>query len=368
MDDDPETHAALIGALGQSFGGLLIYPLGELALSALEHSVPDLILLAMTLPDMDGIAFCGRLRQSPRFMDIPVIFLGAQNDMEGKVRAFDAGAVDFVNKPFHVPELRARVALHLRLSILQDRLESQRLVERKIRELSEAQQATIFALAKLAEQRDGDTGEHLERVREYCRLLAEQLGSDSPYASSISGEFIECIQYASPLHDIGKVAIPDSILLKPHRLTPAELSVMETHSVLGAENLQLVFNHYSGNAFIGMGIEIALYHHEWWNGTGYPDGLIGRNIPLSARIMALADYYDALRSDRCYRRGFSHQHVKSMILNETGTHFDPVIVKAFLDTEEQFRRHVYPVDANPPIPDACDCTVPEEQRRGSCPS
>jgi len=206
-----------------------------------------------------------------------------------------------------------------------------------VREISDAQQATIFALAKLAEQRDEDTGRHLERVREFCRLLAERLGDGSPYSHYITPEFVDCIQHASPLHDIGKVAIPDRILLKPGPLNPEEFEIMKTHTVLGAENLQQVYNLYSGNTFIGMGIEIALYHHERWNGTGYPDGLVGRNIPLPARIMAVADFYDALRSDRCYRKGYGHEKVRMMLLQGDGTHFDPELVKAFLSLEEQFQ-------------------------------
>jgi len=160
---------------------------------------------------------------------------------------------------------------------------------------------------------------------------------DSPYAAQIPPEFVECIHHASPLHDIGKVAIPDSILLKPYKLNPAEFEVMKSHTVIGGENMQLVYNRYSGNAFIGMGIEIALYHHERWDGTGYPDGLAGRNIPLSARIMSLADFYDALRSDRCYRKGLSHDEVRVMIQEGSGTHFDPVLVQAFLSLEDEFR-------------------------------
>lgn len=340
VDDDQETHALLIDMLRQCCGELLIYPFGELALLALENITPDLILLSTALPDMNGITLCWRLKQNLMLRDIPVIFLSASDNTENKVIAFDAGAVDYITKPFHFAELRARIALHIKLSVLQNRLETQWLMARKIKELSEAQLATIFALAKLAEQRDEDTGEHLERVRNYCRLLAERLGDGTPYAAHISPEFVECIQHASPLHDIGKVAIPDSILLKPNRLTPAEFEVMKTHTAIGAENLQLVYNQYSGNVFIGMGIEIALYHHERWDGTGYPDGLIGKNIPLSARIMALSDFYDALRSDRCYRRGFDHDQVRSLILEGVGTQFDPVLVGAFLDLEEQFRRNL----------------------------
>jgi putative two-component system response regulator len=156
------------------------------------------------------------------------------------------------------------------------------------------------------------------------------------YANSVSEAFIDCIKHASPLHDIGKVAIPDSILLNPGKLTAEEFEVMKSHTVIGAENMQTVYNKYADNHFIGMGIEIALYHHERWDGKGYPDGLVGRNIPLSARIMAVADCYDALRSNRCYRKGFDHEKVKEILLEEDGTHFDPEVIKAFLALEEIF--------------------------------
>lgn len=338
VDDDPATHALLNEMLVLHGSEVLFYPGGAIALMAAENHTPDLVLLAIKIPDMDGFEVCKRLKQNPGLKDIPVIFLSDMNDMESKVKAFNMGGVDYITKPIHFAELRARVAVHLSRCTLESKLEFQQRMEEKIRELSEAQQATIFALAKLAEQRDEDTGAHLERVREYCRLLAERLGEDSPYAAYITAEFVECIQHASPLHDIGKVAIPDSILLKPHKLTSPEFEVMKSHSVIGAENMQLVYNHYSGNVFIGMGIEIALYHHERWDGSGYPDGLSGRNIPLPARIMALADCYDALRSDRCYRRGLDHEQVKAMILEGSGTHFDPEIVKAFLSLEEEFSR------------------------------
>lgn len=337
VDDSPAMRAYLEQMLEQNGSEVLAVASGAVALGLAEENAPDLILLDVNMPDMDGFQVCERLKENPRLKEIPVIFMSSINATDAKLKAFQAGGVDYITKPFHIEEIQARVGVHLNLRSLQQMLEFQRLMERKVRELSEAQQATIFAIAKLAEQRDEDTGAHLERVQEYCRLLAEQLGKDSPYAAHITPEFVECIQHASPLHDIGKVAIPDSILLKPNKLTPAEFEVMKTHTVIGGENMQLVYNHYSGNTFIGMGIEIALYHHERWDGTGYPDGLAGRNIPLSARIMALADFYDALRSDRCYRKGLAHEDVKRMILEGEGTHFDPVLVRSFLDLEEQFR-------------------------------
>ena len=337
VDDNPEMLVFLEQMLTRNGSEVCAFTSGATALGLAQESAPDLILLDITMPGMDGFQVCEGLKRNPRLKDIPVIFMSSIDSTDVKLKAFQAGGVDYITKPFHFEEIQARVGVHLNLRSLQEMLEFQRLVERKVRELSEAQQATIFALAKLAEQRDEDTGAHLERVQEYCRLLAEQLGRESPYAAHITGEFVECIRHASPLHDIGKVAIPDSILLKPNKLSPAEFEVMKTHTVIGAENMQLVYNHYSGNAFIGMGIEIALYHHERWDGTGYPDGLAGKNIPLSARIMALADFYDALRSDRCYRKGLAHEEVRAMILEGEGTHFDPVIVQAFLCLEEEFR-------------------------------
>ncbi len=335
--EDDKYLLPIIEKMLENFGFTVFsYTSGKEALVAAQIETPDLILLDITMPEMDGYQVCEKLKQNPDFKDIPVIFMSAMSSMGDKIKGFEVGGVDYITKPYYPEELQARVKTHLSLSALRNKLEYQNMVEKKIREVSEAQQATIFALAKLAEQRDDDTGAHLERVRDYCEMLAQQLAKDSPYADHISDIFIDCIQHASPLHDIGKVAIPDSVLLKPGKLTPEEFEIMKTHTIIGAENMQTVFNKYADNPFIGMGIEIALYHHERWDGKGYPDGLVGKNIPLSARIMAVADCYDALRSNRCYRKGFDHEKVKEMILEEDGTHFDPEVIKAFLALEEKF--------------------------------
>jgi putative two-component system response regulator len=338
VDDAPDILDLLREMLEEHGSEVFALPSGIMALHAAEKNPPDLLLLDISMPEMDGYQVCERFKRNPRLKEIPIIFLSGLSTTEDKVKAFEAGGVDYITKPFHPAEVRARIGTHLNLRSLQYKLDFQKLVAEKVREISEAQQATIFALAKLAENRDEDTGAHLERVREYCRLLAERLGSDSPYAASVSADFIDCIQHAAPLHDIGKVAIPDRILLKPGRLTPEEFEIMKTHAVIGAENLQTVYNNYAGNVFIGMGIEIALYHHERWDGTGYPDGLVGRNIPLSARIMAVADCYDAIHSDRCYRKGSSHEETKAMIMAESGSHFDPEVCVAFLALEKEFGR------------------------------
>jgi putative two-component system response regulator len=336
VDDDPHVRTLLESMLLHNGNEVALFPNGAAVLEAVTVESPDLFLLDVTMPEMNGFQVCERLKQNPVLKDIPVIFLSGMGAMADKVKGFQAGGVDYITKPFHFEEVKARVNTHLSLSTLRTKLAYQKLIAKEVRERSEAQQATIFALAKLAEHRDDDTGSHLERVSEYCKLLAKQLGEQSCYADQLTADFVACIPHASVLHDIGKVAIPDSILKKPGPLTPEEISVMKTHTVIGADNLQTIFNRYNDNPFIGMGVEIALYHHERWDGAGYPNGLAGKNIPLSARIMAVADVYDALRSHRCYRKGFDHATVTEMLSKESGTHFDPEVITAFLSLEEQF--------------------------------
>ncbi|RII31172.1 MAG: two-component system response regulator [Geobacter sp.] len=330
---------------------------GIAGLEAIATRKPDVVLLDIEMPNKTGLEVLAELDVTNRLFS--VILFTTLSSLDAIVDGLERGADDYIVKPFKKAEFLARLSAAIRIARnkrllfeaqmtaertieqmrqMQSILSDQKLIERKIRETSEARNATIFAMAKLAESRDDDTGGHLERVREYCRQLAEDLRSHSPYSDHITAEFIDCIQHAAPLHDIGKVAIPDSILQKPGKLTSEEFEKMKSHTVLGADNLQLVFNTYPGNMFIGMGIEIALYHHERWDGSGYPDGLVGKNIPLSARIMALADVYDALRSDRCYRKGLTHDQVRNIILEGNGKHFDPEVVMAFLRIEGIFAR------------------------------
>ena len=210
------------------------------------------------------------------------------------------------------------------------------LVDAKVREISDSQIATIYALVKLAESRDDDTGAHIERTTRLCRLLAEKLGQLPEFSGIIDDEYIENIYRSSPLHDIGKVGIPDAILQKPGKLTQEEFQIMKTHAEIGARTLEDVANQYKGNAFIKMGLEITRGHHEKWDGTGYPNGLSGPDIPLSARIMAIVDVYDALRSKRTYKEGFSHEKSAEIIQEGRGTHFDPQLVDIFLKYQDEF--------------------------------
>jgi len=341
VDDTPANLKLLEEMLGGQGYRAVMFPSGAMALKAAVKNPPDLILLDIMMPEMDGFETCRRLKEDTVTRDIPVIFLSALNDTDSKVKAFSMGGVDYVTKPFQFAEVKTRVETHVNLRRSQIRLKQQNqhleaLVQEKVREISDSQLATIFAVSKLAESRDDETGYHIERTRNFCRNLAEKLYEGSCYAASLSADFIENIYHASPLHDIGKVGITDNILLKPGRLTPEEFEIMKTHTVIGASTLQNVLSKYPNNAFLAVGIDIARSHHEKWDGSGYPDGLAGERIPLSARIMAIADVYDALRSKRPYKEPFSHEKSYGIIVEGAGRHFDPVVVEAFIALESQF--------------------------------
>jgi len=342
--DDTPANLKLLQEILQSKGyRVLAAPDGKMALHAATKSQPDLILLDIDMPEMDGFEVCRRLKANEATKDIPVLFISALTETADKVKAFAVGGVDYVSKPFQFEEVSARVETHLRLRRLQaererHNLHLEDLVLEKVREISASQLATIHALSKLAESRDDETGQHIERVRIFCKIVAEKLRDNPRYAGSIDDTFIGNIFHASPLHDIGKVGIPDNILLKRGKLTPVEFDVIKTHSVIGANTLQSARSEYPGNAFLNMGLAVARSHHEKWDGSGYPDGLAGEDIPLSARILALADAYDALRSKRPYKEAFSHEKSCGIILEGTGSHFDSAVVDAFRVVESDFAK------------------------------
>jgi putative two-component system response regulator len=315
---------------------------GMAALRAAESQPPDLVLLDIMMPEMDGYEVCRRFKSDDRLKDIPVVFLSALSETEDKIKAFRVGGADYVPKPFQFDEVKARLETHLGLRRLQIELERynselQGLVAEQVKEIADSQMATIFALAKLAESRDDETGRHLEHVQELCRLLATKMREQHKYAEVLDDTYVDNVVHAAPLHDIGKVAIPDRVLLKPGPLTQDEFETMKTHTTLGARTLEAVRKEYAHNAFIDMGVDIARSHHERWDGAGYPDGLIGSDIPLSARIMAVVDVYDAARSRRVYKPARPHDEVCKFILAEAGKQFDPDVVAAFTDLRDEFR-------------------------------
>jgi putative two-component system response regulator len=308
-------------------------PNGRLALQAAKASRPDLILLDITMPEMDGYEVCRQMKSDPQLREIPVVFISALSQTSEKIKAFEVGGVDYITKPFQVEEVRARVETHLNLHRLQMGLEDQ--VAKQVEEIVALQMGMIFGLAKLAEARDNDTGKHLERIQTLCRLFANALHQRPKYASHVDAAYCERIFHASPLHDIGKVGIADAILLKPGRLTPSEFAVMKTHASIGAQTLREVSLRFPTNEFLRMGIKIAQSHHEMWDGQGYPNGLRGEAIPLSARIMAIVDVYDAVRSKRIYKAAVSHPETCRLIEDAAGRHFDPELVEVFVQLKDE---------------------------------
>lgn len=327
VDDTPENLKVLSGMLREK--GYEVRPVlnGRQALQVIQNKRPDLILLDINMPDMNGYEVCETLKRDDKYKKIPIIFISALSESLDKVKAFSVGGVDYVTKPFQFEEVNSRVETHLKLSGLMNHLEL--LVEQKVKEISESQLATTIAMARLAQSRDDSTGTHLERVQGYCRAIARKMAQLPKYQGQIDERFIELVWAASSLHDIGKVGIPDYVLLKPSLLTPEEFEVMKRHALIGYKTLEAVYFCYPHNEFVKMGIEIARWHHEKWDGTGYPDKLAGEAIPISARIMAIADVYDALKCERCYKSAMDHQACVEMILQEEGKHFDPDIVQIF---------------------------------------
>lgn len=262
-----------------------------------------------------------------------------------------AGAIKWINLNFITdisPEgealfSRGTIQDITRIKTVEDKLEEyncqlEAMVDEKVREISESQMATIFALVKLSESRDDETGQHIERTASFCKLLASKAKQHPNYSDKIDEKFIETIYKASPLHDIGKVGIPDAILLKPGRLTDEEFAVMKQHVMIGYRTLADIGKLYEKNEFLKMGMEITKNHHEKWNGSGYLSGISGEDIPVSARIMALADVYDALRSKRVYKEAYSHEKSRDIIISSKGTHFDPVLVDLFVESEKDFEQ------------------------------
>ncbi len=315
---------------------------GQQALNLILEKKPDLIILDVMMPEMTGIEVCWVVKSNPETKMIPVLIITALSDEDHHLKALDAGADDFLAKPYNMHFLRARLKSLLALKIMHDvNLEYQRALKKSnvelLQKLISTQDVTIVALAKLAEFRDPETGEHLERMREYVKSLTFELQKLPKYTGYIDDGYIENIYKSTPLHDIGKVGIPDSILLKPGKLTDGEFKVMKRHTLIGGDALAAAVE-LAGmeRSFLDMGKDIAYYHHERWNGRGYPEGLKEEAIPLSARITALADVYDALTTKRVYKPAFSHHKAFAIICDESDGFFDPDVLGAFKKLESRF--------------------------------
>ena len=317
---------------------------------AFSDTPPDLILLDVMMPDMDGFEVCRRLKAMPQTEHIPIIFVTAKSDTVDEEKGLALGAVDYIVKPISPPIVKARVKTHLALKDAADFLRSKndylkQEVERRTaeiirqsQELHAMQDVTIMAMASLAETRDNETGGHIRRTQTYVKALAERLQSHAHFATMLTEENIDLLYKSAPLHDIGKVGIPDSILLKPGSLTAEEFELMKQHTTLGLDAIVQAENQCGMRVdFLQFAKQIAHSHHERWDGTGYPQGLAGDAIPLPARLMAIADVYDALINKRVYKPPFSHEEAVAIIAAGRGTQFDPEVLDAFIDIEGVFR-------------------------------
>ena len=295
------------------------------------------------MPGMDGYEVCQRLKANPATRDIPVIFLTAKAEVEDEKKGLELGAVDYLTKPVSPPIVMARVKNHLALKSHADFLRNKSAfledeVAKRTREVMAIQDVTILAMASLAETRDSDTGNHIRRTQFYVKVLAEKLKDHPRFSHTLTDSYINMLFKSAPLHDIGKVGIPDRILLKPGRFTPEEFEIMKSHTTLGRDAIQHAEDSLGMNVeFLQMAKEIAYYHQEKWDGAGSPEGIGGDHIPLSARLMAVADVYDALISRRVYKDGMPHEKAVSIIVESRGNHFDPDIVDAFVALQDDFK-------------------------------
>jgi putative two-component system response regulator len=343
VDDTPDNLSLMSNLLRTDYKVKLATS-GERALQIVAgESKPDLILLDIMMPEMDGYEVLRRLQFNPKTEDIPVIFLTAMSAADDESVGLELGAVDYITKPINPAIVMARVRNHLQLKRARDFLAHhnnflEQEIANRTRALAELQDATIRAMASLAETRDNETGNHIRRTQHYVEALARKLQDHPRFKDELTDAAIETIFKSAPLHDIGKVGIPDRILLKPGKLTPEEFEIMKTHTTLGRDAIVAAeTDAMLDNPFFRYAKEITYSHQEKWDGSGYPEGLMGNTIPLSARLMAVADVYDALISERVYKSAFTHETAVEIIRDGRGSHFDPDMVDAFLVLSEEFR-------------------------------
>lgn len=343
VDDTPANLTLMANALASHWRVKLANS-GAKALELARRRTPDVILLDIMMPGMDGYETCRRLKSEPTLEDVPVLFLTAMTQPEDERRGFACGGADFIHKPFNPDTVVARVRTHIEAKIGRDALRSreqwlQAELDTRLSEVHALRDASLHLMSAFAECRDANASLHVLRTREYVRLLATRLNDMPAPSRHLSPRELEQVVQATPLHDLGKVTIPDRVLLKPGPLDEAERALMETHTVRGWEMLRLAARLMGdgGGDHLRIGMQIARSHHERWDGTGYPDGLCGEDIPLAARLMAVADVYDTLVGTRCYKDAVEHADACAYIAANAGTQFDPVVVEAFLTCRDRFR-------------------------------
>ena len=340
VDDTPDNLTLISGLLKDKYR-LKVANGGAKALSIARSSPPDLILLDIMMPDVSGYEVCKELKSDPATSEIPIIFLTANIDMEEERKGIEMGAVDYITKPFSGPVVLARVATHLKIKAAADFLKDKNAyleqeVLRRTSDMIGIQDTTILVMASLAESRDAEAGNHLRRTQAYVKAIAQRLSGFPRFREQLSDATIDLLFRAAPLHDVGKGGIPDRILLKPGKLTGDEFEIIKRHTILGRDAVDHAWPRLGMDVpFLDLARDMAYCHQEKFDGTGYPRGLSGDDIPLSARIMAVADVYDALISHRPWRKGIARDAARDIMLEGRGTHFDPDILDAFLAIDDE---------------------------------
>jgi putative two-component system response regulator len=340
VDDDITSLALGKGIMAEQYDVVTI-PSGEKLFQFLGRVRPDLILLDVDMPVMNGYETLGKLKAQPGYQDIPVIFLTSMSDTANEIEGLNLGAVDYISKPFSPPLLLKRLELHLKVVSQQQELINynnnlQEMVKARTKTILDMQNSVLKIVANLVESRDEITGGHVERTRRYLSILLDGLGKMGIYTREIEDWNREFFLQSSQLHDVGKISIPDKILLKPDKLTPEEFNEMKNHTLFGVRIIEAMQKETPESSFLSHAKILAGYHHEKWDGSGYPYGLRGLDIPLGGRLMAIADVYDALISARPYKRPFTHEEAAQIIINGRGIQFDPELTDVFIAVSSLF--------------------------------
>ena len=340
--DDDLTNLEMGKLALEEYYTILTFDSGAKLLHILEKITPNLILLDVEMPHLNGYDLISLIKADEVTKNIPIIFLTGKSNLEDELKGLSLGAVDYITKPFSPPLLLKRIELHILVEAQKQELINfntslQKIVDEKTKTVTELQNAILRTMSELVEYRDNETGNHIERTQKYLSILLKKTVQMGVYTEETSNLDLELAIQSAQLHDVGKIAIGDNILLKPGKLTPEEFEKIKTHTTFGARIIDRIKESTTQHAFLELARILALTHHEKWNGTGYPFGLKGEDIHILGRIMAIADVYDAIVSERPYKKAFSHEEAVEIIKKDSGSHFDPKLVEVFLLVEGKFK-------------------------------
>ncbi len=331
--DDERTNLVRAKMLLQEEFNPILVGSGQQCLDYLKNHRPDLILLDIMMPEMDGWQVMEEIQKKEELKSIPVIFLTADSSPDTEAACFQAGAVDVSVKPIQPMGVMSRIRRAIELHEYRENLEA--VIFEQKRQINNMKYDFIVSMSNLVDNRDITTGEHIKRTASVVWQVGKELLKEGKFPEILDENYVETMRLAAPMHDIGKIKISDSILMKPARLTDEEYEIMKEHTVFGKQVIEDTLKNLEDKLLVQIACDIAMYHHEKYNGKGYPEGLSGENIPLCARIMAVADVYDALKEKRCYKDAFPLEEVYAIMEEDSGSHFDPVVLNAFMTIRDE---------------------------------